>query len=840
MKQYQYNNLCSNFFRYIYGLFFAILFCLVLCPSPLAAETDKPREVIRVGYPINPGLSEVDKNGNYSGYTYEYLQEIAQYTGWEYEFVQLSGSTNEVLTKMYDMLKTGDLDIIGSTNYSEDLDKIYDYPILNYGSVYNTLEVLDDNKRINEGNYQSLNNTKIAVLGHAKNGIAALNEFCENNNISPTFVYCENDKELTAALKEKKADALLYNDAAAFKGTRIVARFNPKPFYFATTNGNDKIITQLNSAMAMINDADPYFATTLYQKYFSHKVNTRGLTDAEEKYIDNVPTLKVGVTNDRLPLEDKSHNGTFQGISVDLMERIAQETGLKFQYVYIKSPDELLKSLETGKVDLSLGVTYDYNASQKYNFSMSKPYLSAQVVMAVKHGINPYELKGKKLALPRGTHYTGGYMGDVVYYDSVLECLQAVNDGKADYCYGNSYSVEYYCNLYHYPYLTLIPQSSQINKYCIGMARPGNPLLLTILNKSICNIPQGEFQSIVYSNSMPPNKVMTLRNFIEMHPFGTVIFFIIFTLVIVALFVYFAWFQKRARREVQIENERYKILADMSGEYLFEYDFAADTLKLTEKTAKLLGSDMILHNYFKNHVSIKDENSHWIKTVYNNMEKKKSMIAEHQVALANGRKTWLRITIASISDEKGKTNYFIGKIADIEAEKAEKDELSTRADTDGLTGLYNVGAARVLIEKALKDTGGTMLIIDMDNFKSINDRFGHYTGDEVLQGMSEVLQKVFRKDDIIARLGGDEFVIFVRAVTDKAIIEDRCHMLKINMDAYSKKWPMKVTMSIGAAIAGKNTDYYVLYQNADKRLYNVKESGRNGFLIDDTALLGGN
>ncbi len=78
---------------------------------------------IRIAYPIQKGLTEIDEQGNYYGYTYEYLLEIAQYTGWNYEFVQVPGDINESITKLMKMLENGEIDIMGGTLYNESLQK---------------------------------------------------------------------------------------------------------------------------------------------------------------------------------------------------------------------------------------------------------------------------------------------------------------------------------------------------------------------------------------------------------------------------------------------------------------------------------------------------------------------------------------------------------------------------------------------------------------------------------------------------------------------------------------------------------------------------------------------
>ena len=118
----------------------ALLLAMILaaaCILPAAGQENKGSgRVVRVAYPIQTGLTEVDDAGNYFGYTYEYLQEIAQFTGWTYEFVRLAGETNEVLSTMLDMVETGEIDVMGGIMYSEQLAETYDYAGNSYGTVH--------------------------------------------------------------------------------------------------------------------------------------------------------------------------------------------------------------------------------------------------------------------------------------------------------------------------------------------------------------------------------------------------------------------------------------------------------------------------------------------------------------------------------------------------------------------------------------------------------------------------------------------------------------------------------------------------------------------------------
>ena len=151
-----------------YIMVLAAIFCLMLtCSSVSYAE--EAESVIRVGFPMQPGLTMKDENGNYTGYTYDYLKEIGQYTGWTYEFVepQDSGTIDEQLIQMMDMLEQGELDLIGAMNNNNQTSSVYDFPSENYGNAYSVIAVRDDDDRIDEYNLSDFKGLRIALLKQA-------------------------------------------------------------------------------------------------------------------------------------------------------------------------------------------------------------------------------------------------------------------------------------------------------------------------------------------------------------------------------------------------------------------------------------------------------------------------------------------------------------------------------------------------------------------------------------------------------------------------------------------------------------------------------------------------
>ncbi|MCU7819766.1 MAG: GGDEF domain-containing protein, partial [gamma proteobacterium symbiont of Lucinoma myriamae] len=125
-----------------------------------------------------------------------------------------------------------------------------------------------------------------------------------------------------------------------------------------------------------------------------------------------------------------------------------------------------------------------------------------------------------------------------------------------------------------------------------------------------------------------------------------------------------------------------------------------------------------------------------------------------------------------------------------------------------------------------------ILFIDLDNFKPINDNFGHQAGDKVLKVIASRFQEILRQVDMVARLGGDEFVIIINSITQHDdILEVLGKLIKtINKPISLNSEEIKVTSSIGISVYpddGIETD--ILLNNADKAMYKAKRMGRNAY-----------
>lgn len=169
----------------------------------------------------------------------------------------------------------------------------------------------------------------------------------------------------------------------------------------------------------------------------------------------------------------------------------------------------------------------------------------------------------------------------------------------------------------------------------------------------------------------------------------------------------------------------------------------------------------------------------------------------------------------------------------LEQKTQEVTDMKSKSQKDALTSLWNRNYIEEVVNALFAEgSEGALLMIDMDNFKAINDNYGHIAGDKVLIMFADTLRQYCSDDDILCRIGGDEFVVFVRSVKSKAeianlagdILADLCRKLE------ECKFETNSSVSIGISqFPSDGKSFKDLYNAADKALYYVKQNGKNSF-----------
>jgi diguanylate cyclase (GGDEF)-like protein/PAS domain S-box-containing protein len=202
-----------------------------------------------------------------------------------------------------------------------------------------------------------------------------------------------------------------------------------------------------------------------------------------------------------------------------------------------------------------------------------------------------------------------------------------------------------------------------------------------------------------------------------------------------------------------------------------------------------------------------------------------------------GHYFWVQETVSLVRDDARKPLYLITQIEDISERKELARRLEFLVDHDFLTGLSNrrrfeQELAQEVERAARYGAAGAVLLIDLDNFKEVNDRFGHMAGDDLLKGVAGLLRHRMRHTDTLARVGGDEFAVLLpHTGADQAqVVADEFVKALGRQTAVLATQSIRITASVGVALFDQAGTKDVLAR-ADLAMYEAKQAGRNRFVI---------
>lgn len=298
---------------------------------------------------------------------------------------------------------------------------------------------------------------------------------------------------------------------------------------------------------------------------------------------------------------------------------------------------------------------------------------------------------------------------------------------------------------------------------------------------------------------------------------------------------------KNAQDRLLLEQERYRIVTELSNEVIFEYDYASDELNLSEAFTTIYGKNRVIKNFMK-------DIGQFAKMIHPKDRKdsleqitRTKRIGANDIQLrlqdVNEVYQWCRILYRVVCNENGEPIHAIGKISNISSYKAEIESLAHASKTDLMTGAYNKMSTKDIIDKTLKsnpDSNHMLLMVDIDEFKKINDNYGHQVGDEVIIYTVKKMCENYRDGEIIGRVGGDEFVIFISNVENKELLLEKAQNLRdlLKMPYEKDGQTVPVSASIGVSMFPSDGNCYEdLMFCADSALYEVKRSQKGNFAI---------
>ena len=181
---------------------------------------------------------------------------------------------------------------------------------------------------------------------------------------------------------------------------------------------------------------------------------------------------------------------------------------------------------------------------------------------------------------------------------------------------------------------------------------------------------------------------------------------------------------------------------------------------------------------------------------------------EYRCVNFDGEILWAALRATIHEDPETGDILLFGYVRDIDSRKKTELALLERAEKDGVTGLYNKATIQTMIQRILQERRGSggqcaLLVIDLDNFKQVNDRYGHLQGDKLLQEIGHILHASFQQKGLVGRIGGDEFVLFLGEIpSEQWVLEQTdalCRMLNIAYEAAEDHVPVSASIGVGLA-----------------------------------------
>ena len=212
--------------------------------------------------------------------------------------------------------------------------------------------------------------------------------------------------------------------------------------------------------------------------------------------------------------------------------------------------------------------------------------------------------------------------------------------------------------------------------------------------------------------------------------------------------------------------------------------------------------------------------------------------AEARVLAKRADGTPIMLGVRTIYDRDSQRWFTVERdISEMVEQERRMQELTTdlrrKATTDSLTGVANRSALNEILDQAVADeTPFALLLLDMDDFKSVNDTLGHAAGDEFLRCVAQRLQRAVKLTDVVARLGGDEFVVYLPDINSEAAAGVASRMIDAVGQHYSINGnSLTRSCSIGVAVWEPGDDVSAILRKADRAAYRAKHEGRSRFIV---------
>lgn len=517
--------------RDYFGCFLCCVFLLFMIVSSTVSAKESSEKTVRIGV-FEETYNTVNADGKRDGYGYEYLQKIAGYTGWTYEYVNADWSN------VFDKLQNGEIDIIGGISYTEERAANMLFSSIPMAEEKYYLYADMKNTTINISDLGSFDNKNIGVFqDNLPENV--LNEWEKKNNIDTQHVNISSEEEVMKNMKDHKMDCFVSVEEPRWskKGFSPIMNIGASEVYFAVNKERSDLKQELDNALRRITNDDPFYTDELYKQYLSTK-SVVLFSEGEQQWIKQHGAIRVGYVSDDLGISSvDSESGKLSGVINDYIDYASDcmdDQPLDFKLIKFGSVKEQMEALKSGKIDMIFNMSQNLYYAEQNNMSLTDAAMTIPI-QAVTSKVQFDEGAENHVAIIKGDVEQKWYI-DAAYPNwKIIECEslkdveKMVRQGKADCLLVRTGQARKYMEDNNFQDILL----ENYDKISFAVNRK-DKTLVSILNKTLRSMPDDMLTNALslYETSM---QKITTADYIRDNLRSVIIVCIIVTLVIVVI-----------------------------------------------------------------------------------------------------------------------------------------------------------------------------------------------------------------------------------------------------------------------------------------------------------------
>lgn len=817
--------------KFILSLFFVCFsFSAALELTPEETEYLKDKEALTVANLESFPPFNFYENKTPKGYTVDYMKLLGKHIGIKITFISKK-SWNEYLN----MLQNNKIEIIPHIARTQQREKLFEFTNFNHIEYTVGIAINKDHT------IESMEDLKDKVIAVTNNSFLHL--YLKKRFPNYSLLLTSSTAKAIEAVSLGQAQAVIGSLPALHYyiqknwlsniKTIIIKDFDrPIKTALPMAVGKDNFVLKsiLEKAHEEISHSE---VSQIKEKWMNLQKKESSLRAKEIAYLKEKKVIRMCVLPNWLPFEQIDENGEHKGIGNDIIKIISQYINTPIELFPTTKWAESLQNIRDRKCDI-LPVSMDV-PSRRDSMNFTKPYVKEPFVIATKLDKvfikDSEELSHKKVGVVKDYVFSDVLKAKnpsikIVDVANTQEGLERVSSGELFGYIDTMPTIAYGIQKYS-KYDLKIAGKLEFDILLSIASRNDEPILNTIMQKALDTISKEEKQKIV--GKWIEIKVSQEFDYMLLWKISLVFLLIVFVILYKNRSV------KIINRQLEKANFSIKEQQKMVNKYvlLVSTDTKGIITEVNDAYCNATGytqKELIgyAHGQVMNNSSL---NKEVFEQLWSDINCDKSWVGEISNYTKDQEKIIFNVTIEPIF-EKGKKIGYKSIYSDI-TDKKRIEELSV---TDALTKLYNRMKLDEIIvisvEKYKRDqTQFSIVLIDIDDFKSVNDIYGHDVGDYVLQKFASILTKQTRITDTVGRWGGEEFLIVCDTDTKGATLI--AEKLRKEIESTLLEKVQRKTISLGVAQFTDNDTINTLFKKADDALYKAKNSGKNRVVIAD-------